>query len=138
MINRQHLEEILKNNFGKEVKKIEGNWFLINENVVRVCYSKDLGHSDYKRYFFGVQKDKYQKYHANGVQILYICGAFTQSFLIPSAVLDNLLKGVSVANDNNWKFDIHQMNNKFELIVTGKSHIDISSYRIQLNPSINS
>jgi|GEM_PF-4005601 hypothetical protein len=37
MINRQHLEEILKNNFGKEVKKIEGNWFLINENVVRVC-----------------------------------------------------------------------------------------------------
>ncbi len=67
---------------------------------------------------------------------MYICGAFTQSFLIPSAVLDNLLKGVSVANDNNWKFDIHQRNNKFELIVTGKSHIDISSYRIQLNSSI--
>ncbi len=29
MINRQHLEEILKNNFGKEVKKIEGNCFLL-------------------------------------------------------------------------------------------------------------
>ena len=77
--------------------------------------------------------NKYEKYRSNGVQFLFMCGSPSQSFLVPGAVLDNFLKGVSVANDNNWKFDIHQMSNKFELIVTGKPSLNISGYRVKLN-----
>ncbi len=121
----------LRNLFGSNVQKVEGKWYLIDERVIRICYSKAHSRIGNERYFFGLQKDKYEDYKSKNVHVLFVCGNFTKTILVSNAILDNLLKGVDVANDGSWKFDIHQRNNQFELIVTGKQPLNVSPFRIK-------
>jgi 5-methylcytosine-specific restriction endonuclease McrA len=115
--------------FDGNLQKIEGKWYQINnKRIIRVCYSKAFVRPNYKRYFFGVQQEKYNQYRSRDLHILFVCGTFDQALLLPGTFLDRLLEKVPVANDNNWKFDIHQRGNHFEILVTGKERQDISKY----------
>lgn len=127
--NQVYIEAGIRRLFGPNFIRVEGNWYLLNkERMLRICYSKAFDRSGFKRYFFGVQQDKYNHYKSQDIHILFICGDFDSALLIPSSFLDELLKNVPVAADGSWKLDIHQREGRFDILVTGKSYQDISSY----------
>lgn len=127
--NQGYIEAGIRRLFGPNFVRVEGNWYLLNKHrMVRICYSKAFERTGFKRYFFGVQKDKYNHYKSQDIHILFICGDFDTTLLIPSSFLDKLLESVPVAADGSWKFDIHQREGRFDILVTGKPYQDISLY----------
>ncbi|MCW3136235.1 MAG: hypothetical protein N2V77_04780 [Canidatus Methanoxibalbensis ujae] len=79
-------------------------------------------------YWFGLSKEKFERYSSESFFVLFICGSDDQVLVIPSSYLSELLRDVGTAIDNHWKLHIFKRENIFEISVTGKPDEDVSKY----------
>ena len=98
---------------------------LKNRKIIMLRYSKLHKNGNY---WFGFGKDKFESYPLEEFYILFICGTEHQVIVTPALYLKELLKEVKTAADNNWKINIFNLNDRFEILATGKSKEDISLY----------
>jgi len=114
---------------GIDGKRIDrSSYELQNGRIVMFRYSKPHERGDLLDYWFGLPKEKFEKYSPESFFVLFVCGSDNQVLVIPASYLSELLRDVSTAIDNHWKLHIFKRESIFEISVTGKPNEDVSRY----------
>lgn len=100
--------------------KLDKSTYRLNNRINLIFRYSKLLQSAVPHYWFGIQREKFESYPAENLFLLLICGSEQHVLVIPATYFKELLRNVNTATDDNWKFNIYNHDNTFQLWVTGK------------------
>ncbi|MDH7578955.1 MAG: hypothetical protein QHH75_14330 [Bacillota bacterium] len=114
---------------GFQYIQLDKSTYRLNNKINLIFrYSKLQQKSAVPHYWFGIPRKKLESYPADNLFLVLICGSEKHVFIIPGNYFKKLLRNVNTATDDNWKFNIYNRDNTFQLWVTGKPLLDIHKF----------
>ncbi len=129
-MNTTDLQARIITNLSVKAKRLDRSLYELPNNdllLFRTSKAHNIGTDKYL-YWFGYHRDRLEKTDANKLAIVYVCGNENQCVVIPALKMLEFLRNVETASDDNWKIQIHEFKGRFELVLTGKAHEDVTEY----------